>query len=65
MNMNSLGWKISGWLFGLLQAVTILLLAMILNKFDSLQQADSTLNSRVSVIEGRLQSYGILTPPGK
>jgi cytidylate kinase len=65
MNMNTLGWKLAGWLYGALQAIIILLLAMILNRFDRLEQVDNNHETRISVIEGRLQSYGILTPPGK
>ena len=52
MNEKNLGWRVAGWLFGILQALAVGLLFIILGQIAELRVDINAISNRVSIIEG-------------
>jgi hypothetical protein len=60
-NMSTLGWRLSAALFGVLQALALILLGLILSRMDNFEARISNAEQRISKVEGQIQG-GIIIP---
>ena len=61
-----MGWKVSAWLFGILQTLAIGLLFLILSDISELKSEMNGISNRVSIIEGMhrmSKGYPMLSQP--